>query len=471
MDIVSFQYILFLAITFFAYYLLSQRFKRYVLCVSSFAFYFIGQPNYIVILLISVLVNYSVGFLLYQKSAPKRLIFYLSLLFNIGLLIYFKYLGYWLSLLNPSLNVMPIQSINILSNLILPIGISFYTFNAIGYTTDVYLSLIKPEKNFVNYFVYQVFFSHVLSGPVAKSRQFLPQLHKSHELSYDIIVSGLRLILLGYFKKLVIANGLRPYVDATFNNYTFHNGTTLFFASFLYFCQLYADFSGYTDVALGTARLFGFNLIENFNKPFLSRSVTDFWRRWHISLSSWVRDYLYYPIFYSLRKHKHLSFILSTLISFFIIGMWHGPKATYALFGVIQFVLITIEFYIAKVVIIRNKSALKFVSLLQIPLTVVIFSLCLIFLRAENIQQAFGILHRIFSTSGRVFIPEEVALILGIFGFAMLFFGEIISGQFELSNYISKQSQIIRWAVYFVLMSMILVFGVFDNKAFIYYQF
>jgi len=471
MNIVSYQYLFFLIIVFLCYYLLNDRYKKYLLCFASLAFYAIGQPVYVILLLLSVSINYLVGLSFSTEKSPKRLIFYLSLIFNIGLLVYFKYLGYWLSLINPSLQILQPKTVSTLSNLILPIGISFYTFNAIGYTIDVYLKVMKPERNIMNYITYQAFFPQVLSGPVARGRLLIPQINKTHHLDYGLVVSGLRLILLGYFKKLVIANGLRPYVDAVFNNYTFHNGSTLYFAAFIYFIEVYADFSGYTDIALGTARLFGFDLINNFNKPFTSKSVTDFWRRWHISLSSWCRDYLYYPILYTIRQYQVVAVFAATLITFLVIGFWHGPRLTFAIFGISQFILILLELYISKLVTIHNKKLSIFISIFQHVFTILLMSLFMIFLRLETTEQIFGVFSRIFTSPGKVFLPQEAVLLFGSFGFLLLLIAEIISGKQELTVFISERKRIVRWFVYIFMISLILVCGVFDDNTFIYYQF
>jgi len=470
-NIVSFEYLLFLIVVFIVYYLMGNNWKRYLLCVASIAFYAQGQTSYVIIMLISVLVNYTAGLSYASTKAPKRLIFYLSIIFNVGLLVYFKYLGYWLSQINPYLHIMPDQNVLHLSNLILPIGISFYTFNAIGYTVDTYLQVIKPERNIVNYLIYQAFFPHVLSGPVARTRLLLPQIRKPHKLEYDIVVSGLRLILLGFFKKLVIANNLRPLVAASFNNYQFQSGTSLLFASFLYYGEIYADFSGYTDIALGTAKLFGFDLIPNFNKPFLSTSVTDFWRRWHISLSSWVRDYLYYPILYKFRNYKELSVLIATLVTFFVIGMWHGPKSNFAIFGLLQFIFISTEMYITRYIKARDWKFPKIIQLFQMIATFIVMSLFFVFLKANTLNQATVTLERIFTVPGKLAIFDKTYLICGGLGIILLFLGEVISRQQDLTDYISGKKKIIRWAVYLVLVTLILVLGNFNNSSFIYYQF
>lgn len=471
MNIISYQYLLFLFVAFIFYYVVNESWKRYVLCLSSLLFYFIGQNHYVILLLVSVLVNYTTGLLLGSGKKFRKPVFYLSLVFNVGMLVYFKYLGYWLSLINPAWSPLSSESINDLVHIILPIGISFYTFNAIGYTIDVYMQLIKPERNIAHYFTYQAFFPQVLSGPVSRSRLLLPQLKKPHTLDYDTVVSGLRLILMGYFKKIVIANSLRPSVDASFNNYNFHSGTTLLVASLLYFCQLYADFSGYTDVALGTARLFGYNLIQNFNKPFLSRSVTDFWRRWHISLSSWVRDYMYYPISYSLRQYKDIAMLCATLITFFIIGMWHGPKMNFAIFGLMMFFFITAEFYLTKVLSIFITKVPLIIRMIEIGLTFVLMSLSLILLRADTTKQALNIISKIFTDSGKLFIFNKTDLMCAGAGLILLLSAEIVSGNDELSVYIGKQNKILRWAIYILIISLLLICGTFNDASFIYYQF
>ncbi|HNX01055.1 MAG TPA: MBOAT family O-acyltransferase, partial [Candidatus Cloacimonadota bacterium] len=448
-----------------------NRYKRYVLTIASLAFYVIGQKSYIFFLLVSVAVNFLAGLSFQRFPKAKKPLFILSLVFNVGLLLYFKYVGYWLGLINPSLHILSGTTVDYLQHLILPIGISFFTFNAIGYTIDVYLQVTKPEKNIVNYFVYQSFFPQVLSGPVARSRKLLPQIMKPHELDYDNIVSGLRLILFGYFKKIVIANGLRTYVTAGFDNYTFHNGTTLLFASVLFFCQLYADFSGYTDVALGTARLFGYNLIANFNKPLFSNSVTDFWRRWHISLSSWVRDYMYYPLYYSLRNKKEIAFLVSTLVTFFIIGMWHGPKANFAIFGLLMFVFITIENYSTKYFTLEWGKLTKLVNLFKVLFTFMLMSLCLMFLRADTVGQVREMIIRIFTSSGRLFFPKEATFLYGLAGMILLLVAEIASKEDEFTVFLKKLQRYQRWIVYILMICILLICGSFNDKDFIYYQF
>ncbi len=471
MDIVSFNYIFFLLAVFCLYYLVSDSLKKYLLCIASLAFYMIGQTGYAILLLVSILVNYSAGLAFAGQKPFRKYVFGLTLLFNVGLLVYFKYLGYWLSLLNPGLHILSDDALSAMNNLILPLGISFYTFNAIGYTIDTYLSVLKPEHNLAYYITYQAFFPHVLSGPVARAKLLLPQIRQQHILNYDSVTSGLRLILLGYFKKVVIANGLKPYVDAVYGNSNMHNGSTLFIASIVFFCQIYADFSGYTDVALGTAKLFGFNLLNNFNKPFLSRSVTDFWRRWHISLSSWVRDYLYYPIQFKLRNIYTLSVLAATLVTFIVIGMWHGPKTNYLIFGLSQFVFIMAEQYLPKLVIVKTRILQHILKVIQILFTLLILTFSFITLRADTFKQTLSIFGRIFSLPGRIFIPTEAGLFVGSAGFVVLLLMEIVSRQQELTAYIAQRRKAIRWMIYLAVVCMIIAFGDFDNTAFIYYQF
>ena len=334
----SIGYLFFLPFTVILYYLLPHRWRWVLLLAASYFFYLIWRVEFVLVLISATLVSYFAALKMGQLPKKQRLKYLvLSMIINIGMLLFFKYLGFFTEIVNALAaitgknNAIPIYSI------LLPIGISFYTFQTIGYTIDVYRGVIKPEKNAGIYALFVSFFPLVLAGPIERGRRLIPQFHVKHEFDPLLLSSGLRLILWGMFKKLVIADRLSIFVSPVFNEPGYFHGVEIGFAIILKMMQVYADFSGYTDIAIGSARLLGFRLSPNFNRPFSAQSIAAFWSRWHITLTSWLRDYVYFSLPFTYKgKTVNWRINFNLVITFVLVGFWHGPYWNFIIFGLLH---------------------------------------------------------------------------------------------------------------------------------------
>jgi D-alanyl-lipoteichoic acid acyltransferase DltB (MBOAT superfamily) len=362
----------------------------------------------------------------------------------------------------------------------LPVGISFYTFQTISYTIDVYLGKIKPEKHFGIYAVYVSFFPQLVAGPIERAKHLLPQLLAKHAFKYERVVSGLRLILWGLFKKVVIADRLAVFVDSVYGDVSSYSGPFLFFATFLFAFQIYCDFSGYIDIARGSAKVLGINLIKNFKRPFLATSVAEFWRRWHISLSSWFQDYVFTPLFRFISrknifknlksKYRHLIvFAISMLLGEALLGLWHGANWTFILFGIYYGILISIYY------VIRDWYE-KMFSPVKIFITFLLTLIGWIFFRANSIADLSYILNNLFvgwslRSVQQVFFEYGYNVTLISFVFFLGFFIIQYLKEKKYPIYFYALPIYLRWSIYFITIYSILIFGTFGANEFIYFQF
>ena len=337
----SIEFFIFSTIVFFTYWFLLNK-KLYLqnlfILISSYSFYAWWDWRFLFLILFSTCVDYICAKKIYshRKSYLKKRYLSFSIIINIGILLYFKYFNFfvesWIDLMMKiGFSVENLRNFNI----ILPVGISFYTFQTISYSLDVYYGKIKPSNNFISFASFVSFFPQLVAGPIERAKNLMPQILKKRIFKIQNIKAGLILIFWGLFKKIVIADSLGVYVDFIFNNYPVLNGGILFLGMIYFSFQLYCDFSGYSDIAIGSAKLLGFELISNFKYPFFSTNPVEFWNRWHISLSSWIRDYLYNPIaIFFLRSFNHpFTKYVPHIITMLIIGFWHGANWTFVVFG------------------------------------------------------------------------------------------------------------------------------------------
>lgn len=411
-----------------------------------------------------------------KDASRKKLFFYLSLFTNLGILFVFKYLGFFSEialqvgqLFSSSVDFDPIR-------LALPIGISFYTFQSIGYTLDVYYGIIKPERHLGYFSLFTGFFTQILSGPISKSRQLLPQIREPKKFELANLSYGIQRFTWGLFKKMVIADRLDVYVNDVYSHIHSYQGSVLWLGTFLFAFQLYCDFSAYTDMAIGSASIFGIKLPENFNFPFISKNVTEFWRRWHMSLSAWLRDYLYTPIQFSKKKWKKGATVYAIALTFFICGLWHGAKFTFVMFGIFQAGALTYE-------MLTREKRLKWSQSLN-PVfynsaswfTTFIFTLVsFVFFRAENTSNAFLLLRKQFASFYDVKAVARFIQASGgvkfIFTIALLAFFICTDYFFTLSVLNQNKKPIWLSLIFSFLIVLILLFGSFGKVDFIYFQF
>ena len=339
----STEFMIFFPITLILYWIFPKKYRYICLFIASYTFYMFWNPKYALLMGTSTVVTFLSGVLI-EKLKYKRTVVAFSFIINLAILIFFKYFDFLLQNINIVLSTLNIQLINKPFDVILPVGISFYTFQALSYTIDVYRGEIKSEKNIIKYALFVSFFPQLVAGPIERSRNLLIQiedLEKVKRFDYERITEGLTLMLFGYFQKMVIADRAAILVDTVFNGYYEYNSMALILAAIFFAIQIYCDFGSYSLIAIGTAKVMGINLMENFNTPYFARSVKEFWGRWHISLSTWFRDYLYIPLGGNRCSNIRKSF--NILVTFLVSGLWHGANFTFIAWGAIHGIFHIIE--------------------------------------------------------------------------------------------------------------------------------
>jgi len=478
----SIDFAIFLPIVFILYWFVGKgnlRIQNILLLASSYFFYACWDWRFLFLLIFSTLLDYFTGIKIFEAINQKKKLFWLwiSVGVNLGFLGVFKYYNFFaasfadgLSLLGFRVNFGTLQ-------VILPVGISFYTFHGLSYVLDLYKDRIKPERNFIDYSVFVSFFPLLVAGPIERATHLLPQILKKREFDYLKAVDGLRQILWGLFKKIVIADKCAEYANLIFNNSSDYNGSTLVLGALFFTFQIYCDFSGYSDIAIGTAHLFGIDLLRNFAFPYFSRDIAEFWRRWHISLSSWFRDYLYIPLGGS--KGGIWFKIRNTFIIFIVSGFWHGANWTFIIWGALNAIyflplLLTNYNRTHLDIVARGKYLPSFKDLVSIVLTFNLTVFAWIFFRAANVDHAMSYVSEIFSPS--LFnMPnfEGKSEALTIFSFVILFiviewFGR--EQQFAIANLRVVKHKFIRHTIYYALI-LSMVYFYEEKQQFIYFQF
>ncbi len=468
-------YFLFLVSVLIIYYLLQARYRNYLLLAASVFFYMYVKVEYLFIVFTLVAANYFIGIKIEETTNRKIQKQYLSvsLIINIGVLVFFKYLGFIIDSFFRLVHYSDASSNGFFSNIVLPLGLSYYTFQTIGYILDIYRGALKAERNIFRFALFTLFFPKLLVGPIERGRRLLPQLSKNVSFDENNLVEGGKRIAWGLFKKLVVADRISLYQTVVDANPQEQGGLTLLFASILYTFQVYADFSGYADIAIGSARLFGFNLMENFNQPLLARNLSDFWRRWHISLSSWVNDYIFNPVMYTNRKWGSWGVFYALFISFIVIGIWHGAAWNYVLFGVLQAAALSYETVTKKA---RSRIARKIPKVVynnaSIFLTFLFVTFSLIIFRSPTLTKAVTIVKGIFSSPGTLFIDSASTILFILIGCAIMLLRDM---QKEYSVFrlprLSSKNWVVQNLVYALLLIYILIAAVFDGGQFIYFSF
>ena len=487
----STEFIIFFPITLILYWIFPKKYRYICLFIASYTFYMFWNPKYALLMGTSTVVTFLSGVLI-EKLKYKRTVVAFSFIINLAILIFFKYFDFLLQNINIVLSLFNIKLIEKPFDIILPVGISFYTFQALSYTIDVYRGEIKSEKNIIKYALFVSFFPQLVAGPIERSRNLLIQvdnLDKIKRFDYDRITEGLLLMLFGYFQKMVIADRAAILVDTVFNAYYEYNSMALILAAVFFAIQIYCDFGSYSLIAIGTAKVMGINLMENFNTPYFARGIKEFWGRWHISLSTWFRDYLYIPLGGNRCSKFRKSF--NILVTFLVSGLWHGANFTFIAWGAIHGIFHIIEEQLKP---IKEKYLNKFniktnvfsFIILEIIITFIIVDLAWIFFRAETIHDAIFYIQRIFTRIDLWTLFDGTLYTLGLNRFEMniLIIALFILISFDLIKYIRKdsifeflngQNLYFRWFVILFLIFYIIVYGKygagFDPKQFIYFQF
>jgi alginate O-acetyltransferase complex protein AlgI len=474
----SLNFAIFLPIVFILYwFVVNKKFEHQniLLLASSYFFYACWDWRFLALLMFSTVLDYCTGIKMSRATTQnsKNFWFWLSICINLGFLAVFKYYNFFAASFADAISNLGLQASPWTLNLILPVGISFYTFHGLSYVIDIYRDRIKAEKNIIDYAVFVSFFPLLVAGPIERATHLLPQIQKKRTFNYADAVDGLRQILWGLFKKVVIADQCAEYANVIFNNADDYSGSTLLLGAFLFAFQIYGDFSGYSDIALGTARLFGINLLKNFDFPYFSRDIAEFWRRWHISLSTWFRDYLYIPLGGS--KGGTWMKIRNTFIIFLVSGFWHGANWTFIIWGLLNAV-----FIMPSIIFNTNRNNLDTVAkgkhlpsikeFFSILVTFTLTVLTWVFFRAQNLTYAISYLRSVFSES-LFTIPQikPVSVLLFIMVFILIeWFGK--ERNYALENFGFRWPRIVRRVFYYVLVILIISFSG-NEQEFIYFQF
>jgi len=463
----SLNFLVFFPTVIIIYFSLNYKYRNIFLLIASYYFYMNWKPVYAILILFSTVTTWLSGFLMERQKNRKKVFLIISLIINFSILFLYKYFDFLNQIVFDILDNLHIKYEIVNLDILLPVGISFYTFQAVGYTIDVYRKDIKHEPSIINYALFVSFFPQLIAGPIERAKNILAQFRELKILTKENLFGGLKLMLWGYFLKLVLADRLGVYVDAVFNNIENHNGSSILLASILFAFQIYGDFAGYSLIAIGTAKIMGFDLMTNFIRPYFATNITAFWRRWHISLSTWFRDYLYIPL--GGNRGSKLKNNFNLFITFFISGIWHGANYTFVIWGALHGFYLILE---KKFAIKQVKSKNFLMRLFPIIITFILVDLAWIFFRANSLSDAFLAITQIFTTAGEnLFIKGDV-LLGSIIALLILFIKEFKDEFFENKyRFLSNSNPYISASFSVLLFSIILLLGVFDSGQFIYFQF
>lgn len=487
----SFSFFIFFPIVTGLYFLLPSRFRWALLLIASCVFYMAFIPKYILILGVTITVDYIAGIMIERSEGTRRKKYLIiSIISNIGFLAFFKYYNFATDNLNTLFLWLNLAYAIPLLHIILPIGLSFHTFQAMSYTIEVYRGNQRAERHPGIFALYVLFFPQLVAGPIERPQNLLPQFREQHVFDWNRVKAGLSRMLWGLFKKMVIADNCAVIVNRVFDFPTQFEGWPLIIAAVLFSVQIYCDFSGYSDIALGAAKVLGFNLMENFNRPYIAKSISEFWKRWHISLSSWFRDYVYIPLGGNRVSEWRLNF--NFLIVFLLSGLWHGANWTFVVWGGLHGLFLIMSRLTEKT---RNFFA-RILRLRKIPAlhgairTLYIFLLvcfAFIFFRAHTVSEAWYIVSHLFVSAGEVISSPNAILtwtqFVATVNLTWLKAGNIILAIVTLAaveyirqrpsalNFFMRQPVWLRWFAYDMLGMWIFMFGYFGERAFIYFQF
>ncbi len=453
----------------------SAKLQNILLLLASLFFYGWADWRFLFLVVANALLNFYVGNKISDSSQEKTKLrfLWLGIVFNLGVLGFFKYFNFFYDNFVDFGNLFGLSLSHSTLHLILPLGISFFTFQTLGYIIDVYNEEIKSSRNLLSFTTYVLYFPKLLAGPIERAQKFLPQIETKRIFNSNLAIDGLRQILWGLFAKIVIADNCAPFVNGVFENYQTQTSAMLIAGTFYYLIQIYADFSGYSNVAIGVSKLFGIKLMINFNTPFYSTNISDFWKSWHISLTSWLMDYVFTPLSFILRKYKKKGLFLAIMITFILVGFWHGAKWTFIIFGILQglyFLPFIIKGSLSNTsTLSKNKMIPSFKEFFQMTGLFCLMMLSTVFFRADDTSQAITYISNIFSAS-IVIIPDlnQFMFIPVIILFMTI---EWFTRNKQYALEINNLPIYLRWSVYLILGFVVLL--AFDNNSndFIYLQF
>lgn len=471
----SISFAIFFPIVFILYWFVFGKSKirqNVLLIVASYYFYSCWDWRFLFLLIFSTGLDFFSAIMIQNSSNDLRRKFYLyfSITINLGLLGVFKYYDFFIKSFSSLLGNLGLETNATTLSLILPVGISFYTFHGLSYIIDVYKGRIKAEKNFIDYSLFVSFFPLLVAGPIERATHLLPQVKVRRSFNFNQSKDGIKLIVFGLFKKIVVADNCAFFVNQIFESYSDFSSTELWIGAILFAFQIYGDFSGYSDIAIGTSKLLGIELLKNFNFPYFSKDIADFWRRWHISLSSWFRDYLYIPLGGS--KGTKIIQIRNVFIIFLVSGFWHGANWTFIFWGLIHALL-----FVPLLIMNKNRNNLNstkytYSDFPKIFITFITVCIAWVFFRSDTLLESFGYLHCMFnikSFSVHYFFKNSKFILLTIITFLSIF--TLLMVEYRMFREEDKMIYFSKKLI-FVIVSMILFMGVYRNQlTFIYFQF
>ena len=482
----SLDFLFFFPIVLLVLFLLPKKLQWIWLLASSYYFYMGWNAKYAILIFISTIVTYSTSLLIAKARTVKvkKLWVFLSFFINLSILFFFKYFNFAVDTIKAVYEKTGMSIDLPVLDVLLPVGISFYTFQALSYTVDVYRGDIKPTKHFGKYALFVSFFPQLVAGPIERTTNLLPQFNKKVSFNYNRLVSGLYLISWGFFKKIVIADRVAIVVNTVYASPNIEDGFGSLLAMLLFSVQIYCDFSAYSDIAIGVARIMGFDLMKNFDNPYFSQSITEFWRRWHISLSTWFRDYLYIPLGGN-RKGKNRQ-LVNLFLVFLISGLWHGAGLNFIIWGSIHGVLIVFE----KMMYKKQQSFYRLIrwdqrkfsfKIYKILITFSIVTIAWVFFRADTFSDAIVILRSLNTLELINFFSDKIVnygldftqIIISAIAIIILFVVDFINVKKNIISFIQEQNIVFRWVIAYSIIFIILIFGYFNNEQanFIYFQF
>ncbi len=478
----SIAFIIFFPIVIFLYFLTPYKYRWILLLAASYYFYMCWKAEYIILILLSTIVDYFVS--LKMASLPekkqRRKWLYLSFLCNLGLLFTFKYFNFF----SDSVNLF-LQNFNIFYepfylNVLLPVGISFYTFQTLSYTIDVYNEKVEPERHFGYFALYVSFFPQLVAGPIERPARLLPQFRQKFDFDYERVVTGLKMMAWGFFMKLVIADRLAPIVNKVFNHPSKFEGIEVIVATIFFSFQIFCDFAGYSIIAIGAAKVMGYDLMQNFRRPYFATSIREFWQRWHISLSTWFRDYVYIPL--GGNRVVKWRWYYNLFVTFVVSGLWHGANWTFVIWGALHgfyliFAIVTQSFRDKFNAAIGLNKYPQLHHFLQIVVTFILAAFAWIFFRANNVGDAFTLIQNMFYIEVSQFTWQLIPTVDTYKIWLVIFFMLILELYHAIEEFSSSptplysSSTIVRWTSYVLLIIITLGFGSYTSNDFIYFQF
>jgi alginate O-acetyltransferase complex protein AlgI len=473
------EFLIFFVIIASVYYTIPHKYRWILLLGASYFFYGYWEIKYLLIIIGSTIVDFFVGLKIHSAKSKKRKrqFLYISLLTNLSVLVIFKYYNFFIDNITIAIKAIGFNYDAPLLALLLPVGISFYTFQTLSYSIDIYNGKIKqPEKHLGVFALFVSFFPQLVAGPIERASHLLPQFHKKVAFNYDRIASGLSLILWGLFKKIVVADRLSLIVNEVYNSPYEYQGFVLFMATMFFAFQIYCDFSGYSDIAIGAARILGFDLMKNFDTPYFSKSLSEFWKRWHISLSTWFRDYVYIPI--GGNRGVKWRWYYNLLITFLLSGLWHGSNWTFIIWGAIHGVVLILENQFS---LNKGKSKTNLITFLRISVVFTIVCLAWVFFRANSLSDASYIISELFNFShyslnqiGAYMIPLSKHTVFPIdigLSIIVIFLLVLFEFIFTIKLNFNQLKYRYKLLIYSFGILTLFIIGSYETNTFIYFQF